>query len=109
MFSRSVPPAHCVKGSDSMGKHVSRELMASSARRGVMSVLACMIQNGRRTDPPRRSSFTLFRFEDFQLLIELSDDGLQFVDRGIVFLHEDFLVLVGLFLLIGRHFRRVLG
>src|ERR1700733_6955898 len=107
MFSRSVPPTHCAKGSDSMGKHVSRELIASSARRGVMSVPACMIQNRRRTDPPPPSSLSLLRFEDFQLLIEFSDDCLQFVDSSIVFLHQDFLILICLLFLIGCHFRRV--
>ena len=79
-----------------MGKHVSRELMASSARRGVMSVLACIVQNRRRIAPPHRWSLLLFRFEDFQLFVEPSDHCLQFVDGSIVLLHEDFLFLIRL-------------
>src|ERR1700722_10867230 len=98
MFSRSVPPTHCVSGSDSIGKHVSRELMASSARRGVMSALACMnFQKGRgakRTPRPIFTSvvlvllFGVLCLVDLQLFIEPAHVRLQFIDRGIVLLRQ---------------------
>src|SRR5271156_293542 len=83
--------------------------MASSARRGVMSVLACIVQNRRRSDPPRRWSLLLFRFEDFQLLVEFSNHSLQFIDCGVVLLHKSLLFLVCLFLLIRGHLRNIFG
>src|SRR5258707_12942182 len=111
MFSRSVPPTHCVKGNDSMGKHVSRELIASSARRGVMSVPACIIfQRTRRREfaALKLLGFLTLRLERLQLFVETPDVGLQFVYGGVVFLHQHFLLFVGLLLLVRRQFLRIL-
>src|ERR1700730_6290621 len=72
-----------------------------------MSVLACIISNRRRNGPPPKS-LLLFRFEYFQLFIETSNPRLQLIDRGVVLLHEHFVFLVRLFLLVRRQFRNVL-
>jgi len=65
-------------GSDSMGKHVSREWMASSARRGVMSVPACIVEKCGGIDPPRSSmSRFLLGFEYLHCFVEASDHRLQ--------------------------------
>src|SRR5882672_6958612 len=110
MFSRSVPPTHCVNGNDSIGKHVSRELIASSARRGVMSVLACIMFQ-RRGETFRRADFgslLVLGLECLQLFVEPADVGLQLIDGGVVLLHQYFLLIVGFLLLVGGEFFRVL-
>src|SRR5579871_3279076 len=112
MFSRRVPPTHCHRGSDSIGRHNSRELIASSASRGVMSVPACMLLRIlRRTWVRLRtgSRLAVLRLEDFQLLVEAANVRLQFVDRRVVLLSEDLELLLNFLLLISRKLGRVLG
>src|SRR5450631_364125 len=102
MFSRNVPPIHCVNGSDSMGRHVSGELMASSARRGVMSVPACMVWKNRGgVDPPRPASRCVCGLISFQLFIETSNHRLQFIDRGIILLRQHLFLLQSLLFIVG--------
>src|ERR1700733_12745565 len=101
-----MPPTHCVKGSDSIGRHVSRELIASSARRGDMSDPACMGSGAakllRRIPWLRRF---LLGFENLQLLVEAADHCLQFIDGGVVLLHQNILLLGRFLLLVGTHLR----
>src|SRR5580658_10467958 len=101
MFSRKVPPTHCVSGSDSIGRHVSRELIASSARRGVMSVLACIVKDGGGGNPPPSGSrCRVLGLVGLQLIVESANDRLELVHRGIVFLREDLLLFLRLRLLV---------
>src|SRR5580698_9376511 len=112
MFSRSVPPTHCVSGSDSIGKHVSRELIASSARRGVMSVPACIDESGGGVAPPHSQPLLRRRgggLVNLQLFIETSNNRLQFIDGSVVFLDQNLLLIVRLFLFIGGQLLRILG
>src|SRR5882672_3064304 len=110
MFSRSVPPTHCVNGSDSIGKHVSRELIASSARRGVISVLACMMSQWRGETARRAGleSLLVLGLECLQLFVESADIHLQLIDRGVVLLHQYLLLIVCLLFLVGGELFRVL-
>src|SRR5580698_5352849 len=109
MFSRRVPPTHCVRGSDSIGKHVSRELIASSARRGVMSVPACIKISCGGLAPPHSLLSRGLGLIDLQLFVEPSNNRLQLVDSGVVLLHQYLLLIVRLFLLVGRQFLGILG
>src|SRR5579871_862902 len=111
-FSRNVLPTHCDSGSDSIGRHVNRAWMASSARCGVMSVPACMVKTRRRGAPPRLGSLLACRclgLVDLQLLVEAPHGSLELVVRCVVLLDQDVLLLVDLLLLFGLQLRRVLG
>src|ERR1700684_1976804 len=106
-----MPPTHCVSGSDSIGRHVSRELIASAARRGEMSVPACIGSDAARElrrIPWVRRRF-LLGFENLPLLVEAANHCLQFIDGGVVLLHQNILLFGGLLFLFGTHFRGILG
>src|ERR1700744_163615 len=107
MFSRKVPPTHCASGSDSIGKHVSRELIASSARRGVISVLACIVSQSANPIRPRLRCVLGLPYP--QLLVEAVNNPLQFVNRRIVLLRQHFFLFLRLGLLVLRQLGRILG
>src|SRR5580700_3257402 len=89
-FSRSVPPTHCVSGSDSIGRHVRREWMASSARRGVMSVLTCIYEKMRRGVRAALPSLgLLLRLISFQLIVEAAGHRMKLIDGGVVLLSQN--------------------
>src|ERR1035438_6566894 len=82
--------------------------MASSARRGVMSVPAC-IKRSRRVAPPRSNSrLLLLCLVDLQLFIEAANDRLQFINGGVVLLNENLLLFIRFFLLVRRQLLRIL-
>jgi len=47
--------------------------------------------------------------ENLQLFIKSSDNGLQFIDGGVVFLHQYLLLLIRLFLFVRRQLLGILG
>src|SRR6185437_15769695 len=77
-----------------MSRHVSREWMASSARRGVMGVPAC-IWKRRRSYPPRSKLRFRLGLENLQLFIEATD--------------QDLLLRVRLLFLLRRQLGGILG
>src|SRR5258706_7662813 len=83
--------------------------MASSARRGVMSVPACIVKLRRSCSAALSKLRLLFGLENLQLFIKSSDNGLQFIDGGVVFLHQYLLLLIRLFLFVRRQLLGILG
>src|SRR6185437_4011578 len=89
MFSRSTAPAHCARGSDSMGRQVRCCPISSSAWAGL------------NTDSPLRIVL-VFGLVGPDLLVEAVRHALQLIDRGVVLLDLNTIQILEGLLLLGR-------